>query len=152
MDFMLFIHALFALIVVVGLMLLVFWGIKYCEVKGCKNPFLKKLNIHNNITQLKDSYDSNLSKTPSLLSDKDKFLLGLARCILTNSEILIIYEFPTGLTKEEIKLLENILLSLKKKKTIILFSAHNYFNNILDKHYLINQGNVTQTSNNKKES
>jgi len=50
MDFMLFIHALFALIVVVGLMLLVFWGIKYCEVKGCKNPFLKKLNIHNRLS------------------------------------------------------------------------------------------------------
>lgn len=50
MDFMLFFQALLALFIVLGLMLLLFWFAKYCEVKGCKNPFFKKLNIRNRLS------------------------------------------------------------------------------------------------------
>jgi len=50
MDFMLFFQALLALFVVLGLMLLLFWFMKYCEVKGCKNPFFRKLNIQNRLS------------------------------------------------------------------------------------------------------
>lgn len=50
MDFALFLQAIAALALVLGVMLVVFWFVKYCELKGCKNPFLKKLNIQNRLS------------------------------------------------------------------------------------------------------
>ena len=45
MDFMLLFQAVLSLIFVIGLVFLFFWLIKFCEVKGLKNPLFKKMNI-----------------------------------------------------------------------------------------------------------
>ena len=45
MDMMLFLQAVFSLAVVIGLVLLVFGLMKFCNLKGIKNPLLKKINL-----------------------------------------------------------------------------------------------------------
>ena len=91
---MLFIQALFALIVVVGLMLLVFWCIKYCEVKGCKNPFLKKLNIHNRLSVIETK---RLDAKTTLL---------ITRC--DDEEYVILLGADTSLLLKTKKVTENV--------------------------------------------
>ena len=88
MDFMLFIQALFALVVVLGLMLLVFWGIKFCEVKGCKNPFLKKLNIKNRLSVVEiKRVDAKSSLLITRCDDEEYvILLGLNTSLLLKTK------------------------------------------------------------------
>lgn len=45
MDFVVLLQAVLALIFVIGLVFIVFGLIKFCEVKGIKNPLLKKLSV-----------------------------------------------------------------------------------------------------------
>jgi len=112
----------------------------------------KKVGIHETILSLNEGYDTNLSKKPTALNERDKFLLGLARALLTQSEIFMIYEFPVGLTQAEQEIIKNILLELKKRRTIIIFSAENTVRDIIDKHFFIKSGEVEEIKTNKKES
>lgn len=43
MELALFFKAILSLAFVIGLLLLTLWMIKYCEVNGCKNRFMKQL-------------------------------------------------------------------------------------------------------------
>ena len=45
MNFVIVLQAVLALIFVIGLVFLVFGLIKFCEVKGLKNPLLKKISV-----------------------------------------------------------------------------------------------------------
>ena len=45
MNSMLILQAFLSLAFVLGLVLIVFWLIKFCEMKGLKNPLLKKMNV-----------------------------------------------------------------------------------------------------------
>jgi len=104
----------------------------------------KKLKIHDVIMNLPEGYQTNLSKNPTSLSLQNKFLLGLARSILTKSEIFMIYEFPIGLNSKEQNTIKETLLNLKKQRTIIIFSAENTVNEIIDKHFYIKAGDVKE--------
>lgn len=112
----------------------------------------KKLGIHEIITNLPEGYETNLTKTPTALSDPNKFLLGLARAVLTKSEIFMIYEFPVGLNKNEEEIIKNTLKELKKQRTILIFSADNKVADIIDRHFIIKAGEVSEIETNKKES
>ena len=120
-------------------------NLKYVEpsrkkiIKVCK-----LLGIHDTIQALPEKYDTNLTTNPKALNDKDRFLLGLARALLTESEIFMIYEFPIGLTQKEQNIIKEILLNLKSHRTIIIFSAENKVNDIIDKHYYIKNGVVEE--------
>lgn len=120
-------------------------NLKYVEqnkkkiIKICKN-----LGIHETIMNLPDKYETNIITNPKALSDKDKFLLGLARALLTESEIFMIYEFPIGLTTSEQEIIKQTLLTLKKQRTIIIFSAENRVNDIINRHFYIKNGNVEE--------
>lgn len=114
----------------------------------------KKAKIHEKITTLSDSYQTNLTTNPNLFSEFEKFQLSLARAILFDSTIILLYEFPIGMTEEEKKKLEEIFKELKKTKTIIMFSAKNHFENIIDRHFLIENNNLeekTKPHNQQKE-
>jgi len=120
-------------------------NLKYVEQNKNKIfKICKDLGIHETILNLPEKYETNLTKNPKALSDKNKFLLGLARAILTESEIFMIYEFPVGLNKSELSLIKETLMNLKKKRTIIIFSNENTFNDIITKHFYVKAGNVEE--------
>lgn len=49
MEWTMIFKAVLALAFVLGLLLLTLWLIKYCEIHGTKNRFMKKLNAHQRI-------------------------------------------------------------------------------------------------------
>ena len=85
MDFMLFFQALLALFVVLGLMLLLFWFVKYCEVKGCKNPFFRKLNIQNRLSVVEVKRVDAKNTLVIARCDDDEYVILLGN---TNSLLL----------------------------------------------------------------
>ena len=104
----------------------------------------KRVGIHDIILALPEGYNTNLSLNPTALTDGQKFLLGLARALLMKSQILIIYEFPVGLSFKEQNQIKSILTSLKSRHTIIIFSATNIIEDILTKHFLIENNIVSE--------
>lgn len=112
----------------------------------------KKVGIHDIIMSLPDGYNTNLSLNPTAMTDGQKFLLGLARTLLTKCEILMIYEFPIGLLPKEEKQIKNVLASLKSRFTIIIFSANNMVEEILNRHFLIENGKVSEVPSEKEKS
>ena len=109
----------------------------------------KTLGIHDTIMALPDGYNNNIIKNPTALSAQTKFLLGMARALLTKSEIFMMYEFPTGLGEKEQKTMIHILEKLRSSRTILIFSALNPVEEILDRHFIIEKGLVTEVDTSK---
>lgn len=111
----------------------------------------KLAKIHDKIMSLPDTYNTSLQTDPNALSNFEKYLLSIARAILTGSNVLLVYEFPTGITSQEQDIIKNILKTLKHSKTIIIFSALNLFPELLDKHFIIENNKVCEQKREKKE-
>ncbi len=110
-----------------------------------KNEILKTMKsfyLDSFINSLPKKYNTNIIRSTTEIPSYYLFLLGLARAKLTKSEILMIYEFPNGLTKKEIETIKSILSKLKSHKTIIVFSAMDIVDNIADKIIVVENGNV----------
>ena len=71
---------------------------------------------------------------------KELYLLSFARLLLMNSEILVLYEFPSYLTAKDEKQVMDVLKKLKNKKTILIFSANTNCKEIVDIVYTIEKG------------
>lgn len=102
----------------------------------------KKLGIHSLIENLEDGYDTNLAKNTETISQYLLFMIGLARAVLSKSEWIGIYEFPTSLTKLQQKNLQDSLVELKGEHSIIIFSAGDAFADICDDFYEVTSGSV----------
>lgn len=79
----------------------------------------KALEIDSYINSLPKKYRTDISTLP----DGKKYLIGLARTLLTTSEIIILYEFPISLSKTEKENIKKVLSKLKGKRTLLIFSA-----------------------------
>lgn len=111
----------------------------------------KITKIHDKIMSLPETYNSSLQTFPDLLSNFEKYLLSFARAILTGSNVILLYEFPTGISEKEKDIIKSIIKSLKRSKTIIIFSALNLFDELLDKHYVIKDNKVISKTIEKSE-
>lgn len=107
----------------------------------------KKIGVHEFIETLPKKYNTNINENKSI-SLENKFLLALTRALLTKSEILMIYEFPTSLTSKEKENIKNTIKSLKTEKTFIIFSAYDTTKDIADRVIEINDGKVRSIYNN----
>ena len=58
------------------------------------------------------------------------------------SEILVLYEFPNYLSKNDEEMIKKVLKTFKGKKTIIIFSANDTCKEIADKVYIIEKGEI----------
>ena len=105
---------------------------------------IKFLNIEEDINSLPLKIETNLYKNKDVISEYLLFMIGLARCILTNSEIIVIYELPVGLNKSEFQAIHSALSKLKRKHTIIFFSATKQFDDLITTHYKIENGKVQE--------
>lgn len=115
-------------------------------VEACKIA-----KIHDKIMSLPNTYQTSLQTEPNIFSNFEKYLLSIARAILTGSNVLLLYEFPTGITTEEQETIKNILKTLKRTKTIIIFSALNLFPELLDKHFIVENNKVSEQKTEKRE-
>lgn len=76
------------------------------------------------------------------LNAKEKFLLGLARAILTGANIIAIYELPSNVKENEYKEILAVLEGLHGQKTIVVFSAVYDSVSLCDKVIHIESGEV----------
>ena len=111
----------------------------------------KKLGIHALIENLEDGYETNPIKNANLMSQYLLFMLGLARAVLSKSEWIAIYEYPTSLTKLQQKNLQETLISLKKDCSILIFSASDHFAGICDNMYEVTSGSVRKLQRSEKD-
>lgn len=92
---------------------------------------LESIGIHNIILKFPSGYDFEIKSYPSNIDRNERYLLSLARAILTNSKILLLGndEFLDFKTKK------TLILGLKEinKNTIILFSNNQISLNDVDK-------------------
>lgn len=102
----------------------------------------KMLDIHKDIINLPNGYDTNLVKERELVSPYLLFMIGLARAILSQSEWICIYEFPLSLTAKQQKILKEHLTKLKNNHAIIIFSAGDSMQDICDNYYSISSGHI----------
>ena len=100
---------------------------------------LDKLNLLNYINSLPNKIYTNVLTLPF---DK-QYLIAFARTLLTKAEIIALYEFPSSLAFDEKQNLLNIIHTLHKKRTIIIFSADENYANICDKIVTIEKGEIT---------
>lgn len=77
------------------------------------------LGLEAYIESLPQKYRTNVYDLP----EGKKYLIGLARTLLTTSEIIILYEFPTALSQSEKEKIKYALQKLYGKRTILIFSA-----------------------------
>ncbi len=104
----------------------------------------KELDIYDYIMSLPKKFNSDIS----ILQYDKLYLLALARAILTGSQVMAIYEFPDALTEKEKKKIKAILKAMHGTRTILIFSAKDYCQDIADKIINIEKGAVSNISYN----
>lgn len=98
----------------------------------------RELGIYRYIMSLPNKFNTEISA----VSYEKLYLLGLARAILTGSEVLVLYEFPEGLTEKEKENIKSIIRKMHRTRTIIIFSAKEHCYNICDKIVTIEKGEI----------
>ena len=100
--------------------------------------------VYDNIIKLEKGFDSPIE----LLSQRDKYLLSVARILLMNSQIVVFYEIPSYLSKDDEIVLKNIIDVIRINHTVLIFSATNKCDNIADKIYRVVNGSVKREKDN----
>ena len=100
-----------------------------------------KLKILNEIVSLEKGFDTSITE---IKSEGTLFLLGLARALLTDSKILMIYEIPVGALESLRRHVVDLLSSYRIDKTIILFTHTDEYDEFADVIYSVVEGNVTK--------
>lgn len=110
---------------------------------GAKNKKImsvcKQLGIYDYIKELPKGFDSEIEDDMPRMF---KFLLGLARAILTDCEVLLVYETPSAMSKTDKLLLQRLIADLAKERTIILFTYGDLYDNVAKICYKIEQGQL----------
>lgn len=99
---------------------------------------LKEVELYDYIMGL----PMGLKSEANALPPREQYLLGLARLLLMNSEILVLYEFPNYLSSKDKMFIKNILMNMHGKKTILVFSANVDIADIADQVYEVERGRV----------
>ena len=88
--------------------------------------------------------DYKLNTDVGILTRKEQYLLGIARLLLLNSEIIVFYEFPSYLSDKDKKEIMKVIKSLHNKKTILIFSAGYDVKDIADQIIEIENGKISR--------
>ena len=112
----------------------------------------KKLKIYDKISNLPQGFNTDISKNPTALSIAEQFLLSVARALLTKSEVIMIYEFPPGLSVDEQTHIKNAIKALRHEKTVILFASSNNFEDICDSVFEIKDNALTKIKSTKQST
>lgn len=110
----------------------------------------KKLGIHDEISQLKNGYDTILNGPDDKLKPNTKILLNIARILLKNTRILIFDEILCSLNNENREIVLGILNHIKENHTIIIIDKKEDVLESSDHIILLNEGQVVETGNNEE--
>lgn len=102
----------------------------------------KELGLHQQIVQLQKSYNTNPVENINALSNFYIYLLGIARAVSTNSEILVFYEFPEDISSAQKEQLKKILKNLRKNHTLLIFSHSDWAKFVSETIYNIENGKI----------
>lgn len=99
----------------------------------------KLVNLYDTIMTLKNGFDSPVE----LLTQRDQYLLSIARTLLTHSQIVVFYEFPSYLSAQDEETIKNVIDIIRLTHTVIIFSAIDRCDSIADKIYTVKNGQVS---------
>ena len=99
---------------------------------------LKQVDLYEKLKNSKSKLNTKVED----MSLRDKYFLNIARILLTKSEIIMFYNIPKYLKKEDINLLKKIINKLKKTNTILIFDESNLLGRIVTKKYIISDGKI----------
>ena len=95
-------------------------------------------NVYDAIMKLKNGFDSPIDD----LTERDKYLLSIARTLLIHSEIVVFYEFPSYLSSKDEDFVKSVIDIIRLNHTVIIFSASDACDKIADKIYTVVDGKV----------
>ena len=105
----------------------------------------KKLDIHDEISQLKYGYDTILNSKEDKLKANTKILLNIARILLKNTKIMLFDEILCSLNNESREIVLEKLNKIKDKHTIIIIDKNENVLKMSDNIILLNEGEVVET-------
>lgn len=110
-----------------------------CRNKRKIYKICKQLDIYDCIKKHPKGFNGEIDHT---FTRAQKFLIGLARSLVTGCNTILIYEMPNSLTRRDRDKIGSILWQLSKKKTVVLFSHDDYFEQICKTIYHIKNGAI----------
>lgn len=81
---------------------------------------LKKASIYEHISKLKNGLDSRISELGDNFSGGERQRLGLARCFLTNSKMILLDEPSSNLDSHNEAIILKSLMDMKEKSVVIV--------------------------------
>jgi ATP-binding cassette, subfamily B, bacterial len=106
----------------------------------------KKAQIHDEIMQMRDSYDSVVGERGIKISGGQRQRIAIARAILKNAPILILDEATSSLDSKTEKLIQNSLhiLMADKSKTVISIAHRLSTIKQMDRIIVLDQGKIVE--------
>lgn len=102
---------------------------------------VEELGLSEKINSLPNGYDTEIEE---IKDGEIRFWIGLIRAALSKCKILMIYEYPDDVTPSfHVTLQKIIATSEPEKRTLIVFTHKNEYDNLADMLYLVNNGKVT---------
>ncbi len=110
--------------------------------KNMKNIELvcEKVGVLEEIHNLPKGFETDISE---ISNTGLRFLIGLVRAILSNSNILMVYEIPQDTDEKFRQHIVNLVKSYDLNKTVILFTHSNDYDEIADCVYEVKNGKVS---------
>ena len=102
----------------------------------------KKSNIHNEILEFENGYQTLLSENGTNLSGGQKQRIAIARAILKNTPIILFDEPTSALDNENQMLFFEVLRELKKTKTILVIAHKLNSYEVFDNVFLLKNGKI----------
>lgn len=105
----------------------------------------KTANAHDFILQLPDGYQTELGERGVKISGGQKQRISLARAIYKEPELLILDEATSALDSEAEKIIQQSILAIKNKYTIIVIAHRLSTVENADKILVVENGRITET-------
>ena len=105
----------------------------------------KAANVHDIITSLPKGYDSILNENAVNLSKGQKQLISIARCMVQNSNMLILDEATSNVDTATEKLISDAMVNLRKGKTCFIIAHRLSTVQDADRIVVLGHGEILET-------
>jgi ABC-type multidrug transport system fused ATPase/permease subunit len=102
----------------------------------------KTVNIHNEIMNFQNGYDTLLSENGCNLSGGQKQRIAIARAVLKNTPVILFDEPTSALDKENQSMFFDVIKELKKSKTILIIAHKLNSYEIFDNTFILRNGKI----------